>query len=248
MRRRAAPGLVVALLAGALAVTSACGRDAAEDAYFAALAREKTGAPASELLPLISRAIALAPERASYWEKRGGYRAALGQLAVSESDFDRAIALADRPYLRYSRGLVRCRAGRCADAIADLDLAIAAQPENAQFYRARALARAQAGDASGALVDAEWLVARTPQDAEAFYARGVALAALGRHGEALLDYDEVLRRRPELVYPYVARAASYAALGRADEATSDRALAQAKAAERLRPDEGCGFCFDPLHF
>src|SRR4029453_9961960 len=102
-----------AVLLVACALTAACGRDAADREYFVVLAMEKT-----ESAPIATR---IPPG--------------------AESDLDRAIVLADRPYLRFVRGLIRCRAGRCAESLADLDQAIAAQPENAQLYRGRALAR-----------------------------------------------------------------------------------------------------------
>jgi tetratricopeptide (TPR) repeat protein len=221
----------------------ACGRDAADREYFAVLDAEKTeSSPVAERIPHLDRAIALAPDRPAYWEKRGSYRAALGDLAGAESDLDRAVEIGDRPFLHFERGLVRCRDGRCAESLADFDLAIDAQPENAQFYRGRALARIAAGQLDGGLADAERLLALAPQNAESLYVRGTALAARGRFDEALADFDETLRRRPELVYPLFARAAAHERLGNAGQAAEDRAMA------RARSDTGCGVCLDPLHF
>ncbi|HVP30515.1 MAG TPA: hypothetical protein VMW35_15265 [Myxococcota bacterium] len=240
--------VLLACLALAWAAVTACGRDEADREYFAALAGEKRGASPAELLPHVDRAIFLAPERASYWEKRGGYRTAMGDLVGAEADLDRAIVLADRPYLRFERGLVRCKAGRCAEALADFDVAIAAQPENAQFYRGRALARVAAGRAEAGLEDAERLIALASANGESFYPRGVALAALGRLDGALADFDETLRRRPDLVYPLLARAACLERLGDTARAAADRAEAKAQGAGTVRPGEGCGVCFDPLHF
>jgi tetratricopeptide (TPR) repeat protein len=235
MRRR--------LLAFAALAFVACGRDAADREYFAVLAAEKSqSSPLADRIPHLDRAIALAPGRAIYWEKRGEYRAALGALADAESDLDRALSLGERPYLHYVRGLVRCRARRCAEALADFDLAIGAQPENAQFYRGRALARVAAGQLDGALADAKRLLALAPQDAESLYVHGAALAARGRFEEALADFDETLRRRPELVYPLFARADAHERMGNAGQAAEDRAAA------RARSETGCGTCVDPLHF
>jgi tetratricopeptide (TPR) repeat protein len=234
-----------AVLLVACALTAACGRDAADREYFAVLAMEKTeSAPIATRIPHFDHAIALAPGRVAYWEKRGEYRASAGDLPGAESDLDRAIVLADRPYLRFVRGLIRCRAGRCAESLADLDQAIAAQPENAQLYRGRALARSRAGQPEAALADAERLLALAPANAEHRYVRGAALAALDRCAEAIADFDETLRARPELVFPLAARAACHERLGHADEAASDRAAARA----RTDAGSGCGVCFDPLHF
>jgi tetratricopeptide (TPR) repeat protein len=220
----------------------ACGRDPAEREYFAALEGEKTGADAAALIPHLDRAISLAPERAVYWEKRADYRTSQLEYGSAKADLDHAIALADRPWLRFRRGLVLCRSGACTEALADLDAAIAAQPENAQFYRGRALVRVRAGLAEQALEDAERLVKRAPQAADSYHVRGTALARLGRHRAAIADFDEAARRRPELSYPVAARAESYESLGDAVHGAADRRAAQLLA----RAHAACGDCNDPL--
>jgi tetratricopeptide (TPR) repeat protein len=225
---------------------AACGRDAAEQAYFDALEGEETGRPCEELMPLVDRAIALQPTRSWYWEKRSGYRSGVGDPKGALADIDKAIALADRPYLRYSRAILLCKSGRCRDALADLDSAIAAQPDNLQFYRVRAIARVRSGNAAGALEDGELLVSRQRHVAESFYARGIAFAALGRPREAAYDFSVVLKANPEMVYPLADRADAYAALGEAALAAADRA----EFARRNVGDGGClgcGYCADPLH-
>jgi predicted Zn-dependent protease len=225
---------------------AACSRDAADQAYFQALEGEKEGRPCEELLPLVDRAIALQPARVSYWQMRSGYRSGLGDLAGALSDIDQAITLHDRPYLRYSRAIVLCKSGRFSDALPDLDAAIAAQPDNLQFYRIRAIARAAVGKGALALEDGQLVVARMPQWAENFYARGVAWAALGRARAAVADFTVVLQTRPEIVYPLAARADAYAALGEAALAAADRA----ELARRSRGHggcHGCGYCEDALH-
>lgn len=237
--KRFGRALLVLVLAG-------CGRDAADREYFAALEGEKTGQPCEVLLPHVERAIALRPDRANYYEKRAGYRTGLGDLAGAQSDLDKAIGLADRPYLRFLRATVLCKLERHSEALPDLDRAIAAQPNNDQFYRVRAIARSKAGMADRALEDGAWMVGHVPQNAESFYARGVALAGLGRSREAIADFDEVLRRRPELVYPLAARAGAFERLGDTTRAEADRA----EFARRSGGQDGCrgcGNCVDPLH-
>lgn len=229
-----------------LVLLAGCSRDAADREYFAALEGEKTGRPCEELLPHVERAIVLRPDRVGYYEKRSGYRSALGDLAGARADLDKVIGLADRPYLRFVRATVLCKLGRPSEALPDLDSAIAAQPTNDQFYRVRAIARVGAGMSDRALEDGEWMVGHVPQNAESFYARGVALAGLGRAREAVADFDEVMRRRPELVYPLAARAEVYERLGDATRAQADRA----ELARRSQGEggcRGCGVCVDPLH-
>jgi len=203
--RSALPAMGLAVVIG---LAAGCGRDAADQEYFAVLGGDETGMSESEMRARIDRAIALAPERAAYWQKRAGLRVGAGDLAGAEADLDRAIQLRDRPFLRFERGLVRARRGDFEAARDDLDAAIAAQPDNPQFYRGRALVLVALGEAPAARADADRLIEREPRHGESFYVRGRALALVGRHAEAVADYDEALRRRPDLYYVLRARAVS----------------------------------------
>jgi tetratricopeptide (TPR) repeat protein len=161
-------------------------------------------------------------------------------------DLDKAIGLVDRPYLRFLRGTVLCKLGRHADALPDLDHAIAAQPANSQFYRVRAIARVGAGLPERALEDGEWMIAHASQKAEAHYARGVALAGLNRSREAVADFDEVVRLQPEWIYPLRARAEVFERLGEPARAEADRAEFTRRS-QGQGGCRGCGVCVDPLH-
>lgn len=223
-----------------------CSRDTADQEYFAALDIDKRGGPCEESLKHIDRAIELAPSRSGYWEKRSGYRIGLGDMAGAKADIDRAIELADRPYLRYLRGIILCKSGRCSEALSDLDRAIGAQPQNTQFYRVRAFARVRAGLAERALEDGERMLAQAPHWGESYYARGLALAGLGRCREAIASFDEALRRRPDLSYPLLARADCRERTGEPELAAADRT----EAGRQSQGDggcRGCGVCADPLH-
>jgi tetratricopeptide (TPR) repeat protein len=230
-----------------LLLIAACGfRDEADREYFAALAGDKVGKPCEEMIRHLDRAIELRQDRASYYQHRAGYRVGLRDLAGAKADIDRAIALTDQPYLRYERAIIVCKSGRCAEALHDLDAAIATQPENTQFYRVRAIARVAAGMPEKALEDGERTVAQMPQSGESYYARGVARLALGQAQAALADLDTTLKLRPELVYPLTTRADAYQKLGDATRAATDRA----EAARRSQGNDGCrgcGVCADPLH-
>ena len=138
-----------------------CGDDPARREYFAALEASKHGRPLEESLAHIDRAIALHPDRAEYYETRAGFRRSLGHLDGAEADYDRAIELRDRAYLRFERANLLAARGEPERALADYDLAIALEAWNAQFYRGRALARAAVGRGAEALADAEHLVAES---------------------------------------------------------------------------------------
>lgn len=230
------------LLAVVIACFAGCGIDDAERAYRAALRGHEDGSSYEERIALLDRAIALAPGRARYFESRAVLRVDTREFAAAVQDLDEAVGIADRPYLRFLRGLALCQNGDCTDALSDFDEAIAAQPENAQFYRGRALALVSLGQADAAAGNAERLVELAPQDGRSYYVRGVVRAVSGRHEEAVSDFEEALRRMPELVYPITARAESYEALGAPERASADRAAA-ARAAR-----DACAYCLDPFRY
>jgi tetratricopeptide (TPR) repeat protein len=233
----------VALTLLVLAGLTGC-HDAADREYFAALRGDEDGSSFDERIAHLDRAIELEQRRVSYWEARAVLWIDAREFARAESDLDRAIELADRPYLRFLRGMVLCQSARHALSLSDFDAAISGQPDNAQFYRGRALARVAVGLADQALEDAERLIALAPRNGMSYYAHGMALAALGRDEAALADFDEALRLRPDLVYPLLARAASHERLGHAAAAAADRAEARDKSRER----SGCAMCVDPFRY
>jgi tetratricopeptide (TPR) repeat protein len=226
------------------ALASACAPDPAQREYLAALKGEESGLTREQQIAHLDRAIALAPRRPEYRETRATYRIDLQQWSPARQDLDEVIRLADRPYVRYLRGLVACEVGLFQAAIADFDTAIARDPKNAQFYRGRALAKATAGDPSGALHDADRLMALAPAMAESHYARGVALLALGRDREAVPEFDAALGIRPELAYVLEARALAHERLEQAEQAAADRA-AFVEVTERQR---NCAPCRDPYRY
>lgn len=222
---------------------ASCSHDPADREYLEALRGEETGMSRQTQIAHIDRAIALAPDRTQYWETRGIYHIDLREFSAAINDLDRAIALGDRPYLRFLHGLALCQSGAFARGLEDLEAAVAAQPSNTQFYRGRGLARVEVGLAELALADGEHLVKVEPHVAASFYVRGKARAALGRHDEAIADFTEAIRLRPELVYPLIARGESYAQIGDSRRAQLDR-----DAASQARDQNLCGQCSDPFRY
>lgn len=200
-------------------------KEAARREHLTALRGQETTMPLEQQLAHASRAVELDPEGVAYLETRAGYYISLGRLDAAQADFDRAIMLHDRPYLRYSRGRVLCEIGALSPALADFDQAIAAQPLNTQFYGGRAIARLRAGRAAEALEDAARMIEQAPQDADGYYTRGVVLAALGRTQQAVEDLTRVVRERPELRHALVERARVYDQIGDPSRAEADRAEA-----------------------
>src|SRR5207302_1577753 len=74
---------------------------------------------------------------------------------------DRAVAFAPlsaRVYLVRAR--VRCRSGRIADAMADVEHALSLEPEDPRAYELRGHLRFRSGDMSGALADLDRAIAQ----------------------------------------------------------------------------------------
>src|SRR5262245_3889485 len=195
---------------------------AARREYFTALEGQEKWMPLEEQLEHMNRAVQLDPQNPSYLQSRAGYYITLRKLPEAESDLDRAIALDDQPYLRYQRGAVRCERGNFTAALADFDLAIAAQPQNTQFYVDRSIALSAAERSKDALADADHVISTQPNSADGYYARGVARTTTGQSRAAIDDLSLVISRRPELAYPLLARARAYEQLGEWVLANTDR--------------------------
>jgi tetratricopeptide (TPR) repeat protein len=160
--------------------------------YFKALELSKTGQPLEEQLAHVDRAVRLVPTSAEYLEKRANLLFAVDRLAEARVDYDRAVELADRPYLRFERANLLCALGDDYTAHTDLDHAIAAQPENIQFYPRRALVRLALGRVAEARADVDHAIASSRAGSSERYARAAVLLMEGRPAEALADLDFVV--------------------------------------------------------
>jgi tetratricopeptide (TPR) repeat protein len=167
--------------------------DDARREYFKALELSKTGRPLEEQLVHVDRAIRLAPTSALYLETRANLLFGVNRWAEARVDYDRAVELADRPYLRFERADLLCAQGEDDAAHADLDHAIAAQPENLQFYPRRALVRLALGRVGEARADVDHATASSRGGSSERYARAAVLLMEGRPAEALADLDFVVK-------------------------------------------------------
>jgi tetratricopeptide (TPR) repeat protein len=182
-------GRIVALVAACLAASCDSAGDEARREYFKALDLSKTGQPLEEQLAHVDRAVRLVPTSATYLGKRANLLFAVNRLAEARVDYDRAVELADRPYLRFERADLLCALGEYDAALADLDRAIGAQPENTQFYPRRALARLAMGRVAEARADVDRAMASFRAGASERYARSAVLLMEGKFAEALADLD-----------------------------------------------------------
>jgi tetratricopeptide (TPR) repeat protein len=198
--------------------------DEARREYLEALELNKTGRPLEEQLARVDRAVKLVPTGATYLEKRAGLLFGLGRLAEARVDYDHAVELADRPYLRFERADLLCALGEDETAHADLVRAIAAQPENVQFYPRRALARLALGRVAEARADVDHAIASWPGGESVRYARAAVLLLEGKPAEALADLDFVIAHFSDAsrrALPRTVRLLAHAALDRHDRAAAE---------------------------
>ncbi|MCU0671132.1 MAG: tetratricopeptide repeat protein [Myxococcota bacterium] len=186
MSRRVRRLLAAALLACA---AGACKDDPARREYFQALELEDTGQPLEDQLRHLDRAVHLAPTNAHYREKRGARLFSLGRVQDALADYDRAVALEDRPYLRFERADALCALAEYEAASADLDHAIAAHVGNVQFSSRRALVRLALGRVADARADVDRAFATTRPGIEDRYARAAVLVMEGELEAALLEAE-----------------------------------------------------------
>jgi tetratricopeptide (TPR) repeat protein len=101
--------------------------------------------------------------------------------------------------------LVKFRANNIAGALADLGLAIAADPQDPQLYLHRGLVKGHAADHRGAIADFEQALKLKPDLPEAFALRANSKRELKDTKGALSDYDRALSLSPQSVAIYIDR-------------------------------------------
>ena len=179
-----------------------------------------------------TEAIALDPQYADSYNKRGLAYVAKGDLDRAIADFDRAIALDPQyvdPYT--NRGNAYYAKGEFDRAIADHDQAIALDPQLALSYTNRGAAYGAKGDLDRAIADYDQAIALDPQLALAYNYRANANDDKGEFDLAIADYGQAIALDPEYAEAYYDRGIAY---GR--KAEFDRAIADYDQAIALDPE------------
>ena len=96
-----------------------------------------------------------------------------------------------------NRGSAYWTIDQTKQALADLDRAIALDPDNAIAFRERSNAYRSQGDLNRALVDANQAVRLAPTDAKSLDNRGDVFTENGQYDRAIQDYNEALRLDPQ---------------------------------------------------
>jgi tetratricopeptide (TPR) repeat protein len=103
------------------------------------------------------------------------------------------------------RAIVKFRANNIAGALADLGLAIAADPQDPQLYLRRGFIKGHASDHRGAIVDFEQAMKLKPDLSEAFALRASSKRDLKDARGALSDYDRAIALSPQSIVIYLDR-------------------------------------------
>lgn len=115
------------------------------------------------------------------------------RLADAERSFAAALELAPgRPSVLTNLGVVRVRLGRCAEAIAPLEQASAAEQGNVDAWGYLGSARAELGQLEPALAAFDRALALQPALADLWSQRGSVLRELGRLGDAAESFERAI--------------------------------------------------------
>jgi tetratricopeptide (TPR) repeat protein len=154
-----------------------------------------------EAIPVLDRAIALAPTRTMLHFRRGLVRAESGDIDGAIADFTHVIAnnpSAPGAYVQRGRLLLNIRKDAAA-AASDLDRAIAVGPAFAMGWSQRALLKMSRGDAAGAEADARKALSLDAVDPVAKIALSAVLDARGDLAGALRLVTEAVASQPDVV-------------------------------------------------
>ncbi len=127
-----------------------------------------------------------------------------------------------RAWALAERGDYHSVAERAAEAVADLDRAIALMPGHsaAHAYRGRAHTLGT-GDVQAAMADLDAALALDPEDAWAMGFRGALHMDAGRLDEAVTDCTAAIALEPELDWVFTVRGEAHRHAGRLEEALAD---------------------------
>lgn len=150
-----------------------------------------------EAVRRLDEAIALHPDDAFAYVRRGAACSHLGQFDRALADFEHALALDPKEPVAYrGRGVVRTARGELDEALADLDTAIALRDDDAATRAMRGRIRLHRDDHDRAIADLGVATSRAPGDATAWRDLGLARLLSGDVDRAQLDLDEAIRLDP----------------------------------------------------
>src|SRR6185503_7103923 len=184
-------------------------------------------------LSFYEQALKVRPEFPEAEFQRGNALASLGRLPEADAAFRLAISYKKNWALPYSAlGALLMRQGRDKEAEEFFRQALAADAKEGVALRMLSEIRLRAGDAKSALEFAKRATAITDAPASAWIALAVAEKANGNKVGARAALDRVLADEPANVAALMERADLFT-----DEKNFELAIADLKAAAKLKPDD-----------
>jgi tetratricopeptide (TPR) repeat protein len=176
-----------------------------------------------------TEAIARTPRNALCYNNRGTYYGnELHDLEAALKDFNKAIELNPKYIVAIAnRGVTRGSLGQKEEAIADLQRALAINPNspNPDFILRIADLRYVLNDFTGSIADYNRLLAMDKLYPRIYSKRAGSEAMLGQAEDALRDAEKALQVDPKDEEAYNSRGLANRLLGRLDEAVNDFSLA-----------------------
>lgn len=162
-----------------------------------------------------------------------------GEVSMARLDYDRAIthfseALRRKPSaaVYFDRGLAWKAMRRHAEAIADFEKAVEADPQLIQARLALGWMYSDSEDNRRALEQANEIIAIHADSSDGYALRGIAHQRLGKTQQALEDFAQALKLNPNDAYNYNNRAMTLLSLGQFHRALSDVSIAL-----KLKPND-----------
>jgi tetratricopeptide (TPR) repeat protein len=152
----------------------------------------------SRAIGLYERVIALNPDHAEAYYKRGNALKDLEQLTAALVSYDGAIVRKpDFAYAWCNRGVVQQRLGLYEAALASYDQAIALDPADALVHSNRGSLLQAISRWDSALASYDRALALNPQLFQTWFHRGNVLRQLQQFEAALASYHEAVRQKPD---------------------------------------------------
>ncbi len=152
---------------------------------------------------MISQAIVINPNVASYYCNLGNSLQELKQFESAVANFDKAISIKPDYDKAYSnRGISLKELKQFHAAVISFDKAIALNPDFAEAYTNRGNVLHELKQFDAAVVSFNKAIALKPDVAEVYYNRGISLKELNQYQAAIESYEKALDLKPNFAEAY----------------------------------------------
>jgi len=143
------------------------------------------------------KALALNPRSSLAYSARARTLVEKGDDAGALADLDRAIAIAQEPFLYTNKAEIYLRQGDTSAALAALDQGLKLNPDHAQFFQDKADVYRKLGDTKQEEAALTRLIALKPKEQLGILLRAFLYEKLGKADLAIADYDSLLGFDPD---------------------------------------------------